>query len=217
MKSAATLALLLLFAGVPLMAQEQTNEPPPAQERNRRMTVWVGQAEIQGENDFDSAFTTDFEEGLSYGLSANFFLGSHFSVEGSVFAIRSDAQLLLEGAPTVDLGNLNMTAFTAGVQFHPLGARRFDPYVGAGGAYVINGNFSSADLAAGGVGRIDLDNGFGYYLNAGLAIDITGGLGIVLDARELRNEPGSRSSVTGVEEDLELSPRIYSAGLRFRF
>jgi outer membrane protein len=207
MKSAATVALLLLFSGVPLMAQEQ----------NRRITVWVGQAEIQGENDFDSGFTTEFEEGLSYGLSANHFLNSHFSVEGSVFAIHSEAQLLLEGAPAVDLGNLSLTTGTLGVQFHFLGARRFDPYVGAGGAYTINGNFSSADLTAGGVGRIDLDNAFGYYLNVGVAVDITSGLGIVLDAREIQNEPGSRSSVTGVEEDLELSPRIYSAGLRFRF
>lgn len=216
MKSAATVALLLLFTGLPLIAQEQ-DSVAPAQEHNRRMTVWVGQAEIQGENDFDSGFTTDFEDGLSYGLSANCFLNSHFSVEGSVFAIRSESQLLLEGAPTVDLGNLKMTAFTAGVQFHLLGNRRIDPYIGAGGAYVINGNFSSVDLAAGGVGRIDLDDTFGYYLNAGIAFDITSQLGLVLDARELRNEPGSRSSVTGVEEDLELSPRIYSAGVRFRF
>lgn len=215
MKSAATAALLLLLTGVPLIAQEQAQEQE--KEHNRRITVWVGQAEIQGENDFDGGFATDFEEGLSYGLSANCFLNSHFSVEGSVFAIRSESQLLLEGAPAVDLGNLNLTAFTAGVQFHLLGNRRIDPYVGAGGAYTINGNFSSADLAAGGVGRIDLDDSFGYYLNAGLAFDITNGLGIVVDARELRNEPGSRSSVTGVEEDLELSPRIYSAGVRFRF
>ena len=209
MKSAAIVAALLLFAGAPLMAQD----------RNVQLTVWYSQTDIQGENDFDgTGFQTDFEEGTGYGLSVNWFVNPHFSVEGSAFALRSDATLVFDdGTLVADLGKLNLTAFTAGAQFHVLGQRRIDPYVGAGGAYVLNDDFFTPDLEAGGVGRIELESEFAYYLNAGLGFQITEGFGFVIDARYIPYETSSRSAVTGVEQELEISPRIYSAGLRLRF
>jgi outer membrane protein W len=207
MKSAATVALLLLFAGAPLIAQD----------RNVHVTVWVGQAEIQGENDFGTGFETHFEDGSSLGASGNWFFNPHVSVEGSAFAIRSDADLHFQGSEAVDLGKLNLTVFTLGAQFHILGNRRIDPYVGAGGAYAMSDDFFTPDLEAGGVGRIDLENQFAYYVNAGIGLQITEGFGLVLDARQIPYETSSRSAVTGVEQDLEISPRIYSAGLRLRF
>lgn len=208
MKSAATIAALLLFAGAPLFAQD----------RNVNITVWYSQTDIQGENDFGgNGFETDFEEGSGYGASVNWFFNPHVSIDGSAFSLRSDADLHLNGTPVVDLGKLNLTVFTAGAQFHILGQRRIDPYVGAGGAYIIGDDFVTPDLENAGVGRIELENGFGYYLNAGVGFQITEGLGLVVDARQVQYEPSSRSSVTGVEQDLEISPRIYSAGLRLRF
>jgi outer membrane protein W len=207
MKSAAIVALLLLFAGAPLVAQD----------RNIHVTVLVGQAEMQGENDFGTGFETHFDDGSSLGLSGNWMFNPHFSVEGAVFAIRSDADLHFEGTPAVDLGKLNLTAFTVGAQFHLLGDRRIDPYVGAGGAYLISDDFFTPDLEAGGVGRIDLENEVAYYVNAGIGLQITKGFGVVLDAREIPYEATSRSAVTGVEQDLEISPRMYSLGLRLRF
>ena len=208
MKSAATIAALLLFAGAPLFAQD----------RKVTLTPLYSRAEIQGENDFGgSGFETDFEDGSGYGLSVNWFFNPHLSIDGAAFSLRSDADLHLAGTPIVDLGKLNLSIFTAGAQFHILGDRRIDPYVGAGGAYIIGDDFLTTDLENAGVGRIELENEFTYYLNAGLAVQLTEGLGLVLDAREIAYEPSTRSAVTGVEQDLEISPRIYSAGLRLRF
>lgn len=209
MKSAAIVAALLLFAGAPLMAQD----------RNAQFTVWYSQADIQGENDFGgNGFETDFDDGSGYGISGNWFFNPHISFEGSVFALRSDATLLFDGGtPVADLGKLNLTAFTAGAQFHVLGQRRIDPYIGAGGAYVISDDFYTADLDSAGVGRIELESQFAYYLNAGLGFQITEGFGVVIDARYIPYETDSRSAVTGVEQELEISPRIYSAGVRLRF
>ena len=207
MKSAATVALLLLFAGAPLIAQD----------RNVHITVFVSQAEFQGENEFEDGFETEFDDGSALGVAGNWFFNPYVSIEGAGFGIRSDARLLFQGAPAVDLGKLNLTAFTAGAQFHVLGQRRIDPYVGAGAAYVISDDFFTPDLEAGGVGRIELENAFTYYVNAGVGFQITEGFGLVLDARYLPYETSSRSAVTDVEQDIEIAPRIYSAGLRLRF
>ena len=207
MKSALTVALLLLLA-VPLAAQD----------RNIQITVLASQADFQGENDFDDlGFETDFEEGAGLGGTINWFLNPYVSIEGSAFGIRGDASLIFEEQAVFDLGKLNLTMFGAGAQLHLLGQRRIDPYVGAGGAYVIGDDFVTSDLEAGGVGRIELENEFTYYVNAGIGLQISEGFGLVLDARYLPYETSSRSSVTGFEEELEIAPRIYSAGVRLRF
>jgi outer membrane protein len=207
MKSAATIALLALLA-VPLAAQD----------RNIQITVFASQTDTQGENDFGgSGFETDFDEGEGLGGSINWFVNPYVSIEGAAFGLRSDASLVFEDDAVFDLGKLNLTVFSAGAAFHVLGKRRIDPYIGAGGAYIINDDFLTTDLEAGGVGRIELENEFGYYVNAGLGLQISEGFGVVVDARYIPYETESRSAVTGVEQELEISPRIYSVGLRLRF
>ncbi len=207
MKSATIAALFLLFAAMPLVAQE----------RNIQLTVWASQTQMQGENEFDGGFETHFDDGEGLGASVNWFLGSHVSLEGSVFGLRSEADLHLDDTPVVDLGKLNLTVFTAGAQFHLLGQSRFDPYAGAGVALVVGDEFFTPDTQAAGIGRIEMDNEVTYYVNVGVGFRITQGLGLVLDARYIPYETSSQSSVTGVEQDLDISPRIYSAGLRLRF
>lgn len=191
-----------------------------AQDRNVKISIFVSQAEMQGETNFGDEFQTvipEFDDAEGFGVSANAFFGSHFSVEGAVFNLRSDTSLMFDDTIGIDLGTMNLTPITLGVQFHLLGDSRFDPYVGAGGAYVIGDDLLSQDTEAAGLGRIELENQATYYLNAGLAFQITEGFGLIIDGRQIQYEPSSRSSVTGIEQDMEITPRILSAGVRLRF
>ena len=190
--------------------------PLVAQERRTTVTVWASQVEMDGENDLGNGFTTDLEDGNALGASVNFFVARMFSVEASVFGIKSDAALAFEGT-SLDLGSVDLVPVTLGVQLHPFGSSRFDPYVGAGGAYVMADDLNSNDLDTLGLGRIELENELTYYLNAGIGFQFTDGFGLVIDGRYIPYETGSRSSATGGEQDLEFGPRILSAGLRFRF
>ena len=205
MRLKSAIALVFLFAALPLVAQE----------RNVQLTVYYSQADMQGENDLDG-FVTEFDDGSGYGASANLFFGKYFSAEAAAFSLRSDSSLVFEDA-SFNLGTLNLTTFSVGGQLHVLGSSRFDPYVGAGAAYVLGDDFFSSDLEFAGTGRIAVDNELTYYINAGIAFQITEGLGIVIDGRQIQYEPNTRSDVTGVEQELEINPRILSAGLRLRF
>lgn len=207
MKSAVIVALLLVFAAAPVAAQD----------RNVTVTVFASQVDMDEESDLEGGSVTEFEEGEALGAAANFFVTRLFSVEAAVFFIRTDAGLLVEGAAPFDLGSLDLTPISLGVQLHPLGQSRFDPYIGAGGAYVLADDLFSPDLDLVGFGRIELEDGLTYYANAGIGFQITPGFGIVVDGRWIPFETESRSSVTGVEQDLDLSSRVLSAGVRLRF
>lgn len=206
MKYAAIVTLLLVFAALPLAAQDG----------NVYVTIFASQVDID-EDDLEGDFRLDYDDALALGASANRFYGNYVSIEAAVFGIRADASLTFEDVATLDLGSLDLTPITLGAQFHVLGRSRFDPYLGGGAAYILADDLSSSDLDTAGLGRLELDSGLSYYLNAGIGFQITPGIGVVVDARYIPFKTDSRSSVTGVEQELEISPRLLSAGLRFRF
>jgi outer membrane protein W len=200
------IAFLILFAAVPLFAQSP----------NRSLTAWLSHMELEN-TQFDDDFETDFSEGLGYGISANFFFTNHLSAEVSLFTLRSDAELNLADEVALDLGRAELVPLSLGAQLHLAGQRRIDPYIGGGASYVMGDEFFSADLEAVGLGPIELEDKVTWYANAGVGFQLTQGLGLVLDARYFAYETASRSSVTGVEQDLELTPFVVSGGLRLRF
>ena len=189
-----------------------------AQERDMQITAYASQASIEGDQNFPDDFESEFEDGWGMGLSVNRYVAPMFSVEGSLFYLRNDASLVLPGSDLgIDLGGLNLMPISLGVQFHPFRRTFIDPYVGAGGSYVITRDLSSRDLVNAGVGTVELENVFTYYVNAGVGVQLGSALAVVLDGRYVPYETSSRSVVTGVEQDLDLTAQILSLGLRFKF
>lgn len=207
MKSVAATILLVAALAVPAFAQDSPVD----------FTIWGSWVDMQGSNDFGNGFETDFESGSGFGLSTNIFLTDRFSTEVAIFALRSDAALTLDGGFPLDLGRVDLLPVTVGVQFHPAGTSRFDPYLGAGVAYVMTDDLQSTDLDNVGLGTIEIDDEVTWMANAGLGIQFTDSFGIALDARYLPVKPASKSKLGGAEQDLELTPLVVSAGLRFRF
>lgn len=189
--------------------------PLLAQDRNMHLAVFASQAEIDGE-DLGDGFETDFDSGTGFGIAASHAYNRFLSAEIAVFSVRSEAGLLFEGEAPFELGDLSLVPVMIGGQLH-LFRGRVDPYVGAGAAYVMANDLHSPDLDVVGFGRIEVDNELTYYVNAGIAFEITRGFGIVVDGRFVQYEPSTKAQATGVERDLDLSPTILSAGLRFRF
>jgi len=200
-----TLALLLLTLTAPLLAQDRGH-----------VGVFVSRVDIDSA-DLEDGFETDFDSGNGFGFVADRAFNRILSAEVAVFSVRSEAGLLFEGAAPFDLGDLNLVPVMFGAQAHLAGRSRIDPYIGAGAAYVMANDLHSEDLDAVGLGRIEVDNELTYYASAGVAFELTRGLGIVVDGRWVHFEPSTQAAGTGEEEDVELSPLIISAGLRFRF
>lgn len=208
MKSPAILlTLLCVLVAMPLAAQGHAID----------LTLFASQADIQGSNTLSDAFETDYQSGDGYGLSANMFVTKRFSAEVAAFKLSSDASMTFPGVAPFSLGSVDMTPIMAGVQFHPMASSRFDPYIGAGAAYVTANDLGSPELTAAGIGQVELSSEINYYANAGIGFNLLKHLGVVIDGRYLPYEPSSRSSVTGGKEDLDLTTLVLSAGVRFRF
>lgn len=207
MKFFAVTTMLLFVLAAPLAAQDRTVD----------LTLWASRTDVRGTNVLNDAFETEFESGDGFGVSANVFLTNRFSIEAAVFDLGSEAELTFEDTAPFEMGNVDIRPFTAGVQFHPAGLSRIDPYVGAGLAYVMASDVESEDLRNLGVGALELENELTWQVNAGIGFSVYRGIGLAVDARYIPYEPKSRSSVTGGEEDLDLTTLVVSGGVRFRF
>jgi len=201
--------VFLIFAALPLAAQD----------RDMQLTAWVSRAQIDGDDDFTEDFATEYEDGYGLGLSINRFFGPMLSVEASAFYLRNDAALVLPGNLAIDLGTVNLRPISLGAQLHLPRRTRFDPYIGAGAAYVVAGQLSSRDLGSGGVGNVELENGITYYVNAGIGVQLGQALAIVADARYLPFETDSSPDANedGPEQEIDLTAKFVSLGLRFKF
>lgn len=197
--------LVVLFAALPLFAQD----------RDVRITIFASRVSMD-EAELDDDFDTEFEDGTGFGLGASMPFNRFLGVEASIFSLRNESRLLFEGAAPFELGRVDLVPIMVGVQAHLTGGRRIDPYVGAGGAYVIASDLYSQDLDTVGIGRIEVDSEFTYYLNAGLAFDFTDRFGVAVDGRFIPYEPSTQAAAGG-EVELDLSPTVLSAALRFRF
>jgi outer membrane protein W len=108
-----------------------------------------------------------------------------------------------------------MIPVTAMLQWHHGRSARIDPYIGAGLAYVRAGNLHSSDLDSAGVGRVQVKSRIGWTGGAGVSFNIAPPLAVAVDARYVGYRPQSGPSDQSVR--LELSPILYSLGLRWRF
>jgi outer membrane protein len=98
------------------------------------------------------------------------------------------------------------------LQYHPLPGARFSPYVGAGLNYM---------LFYGGKDRngftLDLDDGFGYALQAGADIPINAAYSLNLDVKKVWFDTDAKINGGALKSKVKLDPLVVSVGFGRRF
>ncbi len=98
------------------------------------------------------------------------------------------------------------------VQYHPLPAARFSPYVGAGVNYML---FYSGENKNG--FTVDVEDGFGYSLQVGADIAISGPWSLNVDVKKVFFDTDARINSGALRSDVSLDPLVVSAGLGRKF
>jgi len=98
------------------------------------------------------------------------------------------------------------------LQYHPLPGARFSPYVGAGLNYMLF--YSGKDRNG---FTVDLDNGFGYALQAGADIPINAAYSLNLDVKKIWFDTDAKINGGALTSKVKLDPLVVSVGFGRRF
>ena len=187
------------------------------------VALWGSWAQFGSQDieDPDLDVSLEFEGGIGFGASANWFWGDHFSTElfGMAMSVESELEFGFPGQdPTeAELGSFDMTAIMFTGQWHFAPDSRIDPYLGIGAAYVLIDDLAVEPDSPFEVATVEIDDEFTFLANAGVGIAFTPGFGMNLDVRYIPLEPASQALGDPDEVVLELNPLIVSLGLRWRF
>jgi len=97
------------------------------------------------------------------------------------------------------------------LQYHFDSMGGFKPYVGAGVQYV---HFFSEDSR---YGSVDIDDAFGFTLQAGVDVEIGGGWYLNADVKKSWLDTEVNWTTAGLRADLDVDPWIFTVGLGYRF
>jgi outer membrane protein len=118
----------------------------------------------------------------------------------------------------VDLGDFWVFPPALTLQYHFDNFGAFKPYLGAGVQYIHFFDEGRADnVAPLNGGKIDLDDAFGFTLQAGVDISLGGGWYLNADVKKTWIDTDASWGGTGITADVEIDPWIYSVGFGYRF
>lgn len=98
------------------------------------------------------------------------------------------------------------------LQYHPLPGARFSPYVGAGLNYMLF--YSGKDRNG---FTVDLDDGFGYALQAGADIPLNATYNLNLDVKKVWFDTDAKINGGALKSKVKLDPLVVSVGFGRRF
>lgn len=148
-------------------------------------------------------------------LDLTYFLTSNLSLNLIAATSRHDVSVKGSALGDVDLGRVWALPPTLTLQFHPLPAARLSPYVGAGVNYTVFYGEGGSRTAP--VSKVDVENSWGWALNAGVDYALTPEWGLNLDVKKLFLRPDVSVNGGAIGARADLDPWIVGAALRYRF
>lgn len=149
-------------------------------------------------------------------LDLTYFVTPNIAVNVIAATTRHDVEVRgVPGAGTIDLGRVWLLPPTVTLQYHPLPASRLSPYIGAGLNYTIA--YGEGGGRSPGITHVDVENAFGYGLNAGVDYEIAPNWLVNLDVKRLWLRPDVSVNRGAVRGEAHLDPWIIGASVRYRF
>lgn len=158
-----------------------------------------------------SGLNVDVADDYMPTLGFTYFLTDHIAVEAILGA--TNHEIRAQGPGTdVAVHETWVLPPVVTVQYRPTPNARVSPYVGAGVNYILF--FSGEDKNG---FEVDLDDGFGYALQAGADIALQGPWTLNLDAKKVWFETDASINGGALRSQVNLDPWVVSIGIGRRF
>ncbi|NKC29835.1 OmpW/AlkL family protein [Falsiroseomonas selenitidurans] len=148
-------------------------------------------------------------------LDLTYFLTPNFAVNVIAATSRHDVSVRGLAGGEIELGRVWALPPTVTLQYHPLPASRFSPYLGIGVNYTVF--YGEGGSRSAGITHVDVENAWGFAVNAGVDYEITPSWVANVDVKRLWLQPDVRVNRGAVTGQAELDPWIVGAGVRYRF
>lgn len=158
-----------------------------------------------------TGLNVDVKEDVMPTIGLSYFLTDNVAVE--VIAGTTKHEIKAKG-PGVDVAVHDTWVLPpiVSLQYHFAPAARVSPYVGAGVNYMIF--YSGKDKNG---FTVDLDNGFGLALQAGVDVAVQGAWSANLDVKKVFFETDANINNGALKSSVKLDPWVVSAGFGYKF
>ncbi|WP_454714917.1 OmpW/AlkL family protein [Caulobacter segnis] len=154
---------------------------------------------------------TDVKDDIKPTIGLSYFLTDKLAVEVIAGTTRHTVKAVGAGTD-VAVHKAWVLPPVVSLQYHPLPGARFSPYVGAGLNYMLF--YSGKDQNG---FTVDLDNGFGYALQAGADIPINAAYSLNLDVKKVWFDTDAKINGGALTSKVKLDPLVVSVGFGRRF
>jgi len=214
-------AVAAAACAAPAMAQSPANGGPAAWEMPKKgdwiITGRVTDVFSEADNAIttaagaDSGLKVDVGDSVMPTLGFTYFLTDHLAVEAILGTTKHEIRAQ-GGTTDVAVHETWVVPPIVTLQYRPLTEGRFSPYVGAGINYML---FYSGEDKNG--FTVDLDDGFGYALQAGADIGIQGPWSLNVDVKKVWFNTDADVNDGALKSDVDLDPWVVSVGVGRKF
>ena len=159
----------------------------------------------------DTGLNVDVEHDVMPTLGFTYFLTDHISVEAILGATQHEIRAQGPG-PDVAVHETWVLPPVVTLQYRPMPEARVSPYVGAGINYMLF--FDGEDKNG---FTVDLEDGFGYALQAGADVAITGPWTLNVDVKKVWFDTEATVNGGALTSDVNLDPWVVSVGFGRKF
>jgi outer membrane protein len=204
-------AMALAVAAVPAMAQDVRGK------RAGDLVLGAGLIGVFPSNGGSTSIggTPQASDTATPQLDLTYFLTQNFAVNVIAATTRHDVSVRNSAAGNVDLGRVWLLPPTVTLQYHAMPTSRFSPYVGLGLNYTIA--YGEGGSRSPIVTHVDVENAWGWGVNAGVDYEITPNWLANVDVKRLWLSPDVSVNRGAVRGQANLDPWIVGASVRYRF
>ena len=207
--SVMSFAAIVLFVAEPAMANADKHwlDKERFQLRLRSIAILAdGDGTV---DDPGPGLATDVGDAITPEFDITYFINDHIALELIAAIAEHSAD-----AGNSDLGETLVVPPTLTLQYHFRPDEKFSPYVGAG----LNYTFFFSEDAGTGFTDLEIDNSFGWALQAGTDYWLNDNWGLNLDVKYIDMSPDVSVNNGGLgADDVEIDPVIIGAGVSYRF
>jgi outer membrane protein len=164
---------------------------------------------VSDEASSSSAGSTKVDYSLVPEVDFSYFFNKHFAIE-LIAGVTKDDISATTPYGTFNVGEAWMAPVMIALQYHFDVGHGIQPYVGAGVNYTVFFHEKGGDF-----GPLEIDNGLGWALQAGVDIHLRDNWYLNFDVKKLWLDTSATSG--GVKADVNVEPLIVGAGIGYRF